>query len=225
MNRIEFMAQLERLLMDIPESERSDAIAYYNDYFDEAGPEKEAEIIQELGNPGKVAATIKAGMKNSEYRGEYTEAGYQDPGMKEKIQTPAEKYQTPKQRRGAGKWALIIILIVFASPILLGVGGGIFGAIVGVLGAVIGVLVSVVVGGAGLLIGGLGGIVAGIIECFTSPAGGLVMMGSGMVMFAISLLFLILGIWCIFRLLPKLFRVITNFLSRVLHRGRGGEQA
>ena len=36
MNRVEFMKQLERLLWDIPENDRLDAIAYYNDYFDEA---------------------------------------------------------------------------------------------------------------------------------------------------------------------------------------------
>ena len=35
MNRVEFMQQLERLLCDIPQSDRLDAIAYYNDYFDE----------------------------------------------------------------------------------------------------------------------------------------------------------------------------------------------
>ena len=38
MSRKEFMQQLNRLLADIPESDRQDAIAYYNDYFDEAGP-------------------------------------------------------------------------------------------------------------------------------------------------------------------------------------------
>ena len=60
MNRVEFMGQLERLLWDIPESDRLDALRYYNDYFDEAGPENEAQVIQKLGSPGKVAATIKA---------------------------------------------------------------------------------------------------------------------------------------------------------------------
>lgn len=60
MNRQEFMNQLERLLSDVPEAERQDALAYYEDYFDEAGPEQEAQVIQDLGSPGRVAATIKA---------------------------------------------------------------------------------------------------------------------------------------------------------------------
>lgn len=37
MNRVEFMGQLERLLYNLPDEERQDALAYYNDYFDEAG--------------------------------------------------------------------------------------------------------------------------------------------------------------------------------------------
>ena len=48
MNRVEFMKQLERLLGDIPENDRLDAIAYYNDYFYEAGVENEAQVIREL---------------------------------------------------------------------------------------------------------------------------------------------------------------------------------
>ena len=58
MNREEFLSQLERLLYDIPAQEREEALEYYNGYFDDAGKEKEAEVIQELGSPGKVAAIV-----------------------------------------------------------------------------------------------------------------------------------------------------------------------
>ena len=72
MNRQEFMNQLERLLSDVPEAERQDALAYYEDYFDEAGPEQEAQVIQDLGSPGRVAATIKADLKDGgRNRGEF----------------------------------------------------------------------------------------------------------------------------------------------------------
>lgn len=60
MSRKEFMEQLARLLGGISESERQEALDYYNSYFDDAGPENEAAVIQELGSPGKVAAIIKA---------------------------------------------------------------------------------------------------------------------------------------------------------------------
>ena len=40
MNREEFLRQLERLLSDIPEGERWEALEYYRNYFEDAGPEK-----------------------------------------------------------------------------------------------------------------------------------------------------------------------------------------
>lgn len=36
MDRAQFMKQLERLLSDISEAEKQEALAYYNSYFDEA---------------------------------------------------------------------------------------------------------------------------------------------------------------------------------------------
>ncbi|MGN0398765.1 MAG: DUF1700 domain-containing protein [Blautia sp.] len=80
MDRKEFLEQLERLLYDIPPQEREEALDYYSSYFDEAGEEKESSVIQELGSPGKVAAIIKADLKENEKDsyGEYTEYGYTD---------------------------------------------------------------------------------------------------------------------------------------------------
>ena len=60
MNRVEFMAELERLLADLPEDERQAAVQYYADYFADAGAENEAEVIRELGSPEKTAESIKA---------------------------------------------------------------------------------------------------------------------------------------------------------------------
>lgn len=86
MRRKEFLEQLERLLWDIPEQERKEALEFYENYFDDAGEENEATVIQELGSPGKVAATIKADLnENSSEYGEYRETGYTDERFEEKI--------------------------------------------------------------------------------------------------------------------------------------------
>ena len=55
MTRQEYMQQLAALLAAMPEAERRDALDYYEEYFDAAGPEKEAQTIQELGSPQNVA--------------------------------------------------------------------------------------------------------------------------------------------------------------------------
>ena len=61
MTRQEYMQQLAALLAAMPEAERRDALDYYEEYFDAAGPEKEALTIQELGSPQDVAEKIWEG--------------------------------------------------------------------------------------------------------------------------------------------------------------------
>ena len=58
MTRTAFLAALEQLLAPLPEAERKDALNYYEDYLDAAGPENEARAIAELGSPEEVARKI-----------------------------------------------------------------------------------------------------------------------------------------------------------------------
>lgn len=75
----EFMKELEGLLAGVPEEEKEEALQYYSDYFADAGKENEAQVLAELGSPQKVAALIKAGLKNGGMDGgEFTEYGYTD---------------------------------------------------------------------------------------------------------------------------------------------------
>ena len=91
MDRAQFMRELEELLADISETERQDALEFYNNYFDDAGIENEASVIRDLGSPEKVAAIIKADLTDPEKgyeSGEYTEHGYEDARAKETEQMP-----------------------------------------------------------------------------------------------------------------------------------------
>ena len=229
MNRIDFMAQLKRLLSDIPESDRNDAIAYYNDYFDEAGADNEAQVVQELGNPGKVAAMIRASLRNAEYnKGEYTESGYQEAGSDDNrqslLQRGVNRYNTSQPRRGAGKIALMVILAIFAAPLVIGLGGGAIGLFVGLVAGLCGIIISLFGAALAGLLGGIIAIVTGVIEMFTSPATGLLMVGSGMITLAVTLTIICLAVWLAFKVVPKMFRGVSDLISRVLRRGtRGGE--
>ncbi|MDO4545702.1 MAG: DUF1700 domain-containing protein [Bacillota bacterium] len=60
MNRKEFIKTLRDGLSKLPEEEIQAAVEYYEEYFDEAGPEREAEVIKELGNPKKIAGQIRS---------------------------------------------------------------------------------------------------------------------------------------------------------------------
>lgn len=76
MNRDEFMRELEYLLADIPDEEKADAVGYYRDYLEEAGPEGEEAVIREFGSPERIAAIIRSDLAgNLEDGGEFTETG------------------------------------------------------------------------------------------------------------------------------------------------------
>lgn len=103
MDRAQFMQQLERLLVDISEDERQEALDYYESYFDDAGEDQESDVIRELGSPGKVAAIIKADLKESNDRyAEYTELGYEDTRTREPGQMPDKYTALARTGRSAG---------------------------------------------------------------------------------------------------------------------------
>ncbi len=58
MTRLEYMAQLEKYLKKLPRKEYQEAITFFNEYFDEAGPEREAATIEELGSPKEAASDL-----------------------------------------------------------------------------------------------------------------------------------------------------------------------
>lgn len=58
MTSAEFLQQLAQHLQCLQDEERANAMAYYNEYFEEAGAENEAEAIERLGSPQSVAERI-----------------------------------------------------------------------------------------------------------------------------------------------------------------------
>lgn len=83
-----FLERLEALLQDIPEEEKRDAIDYYRDYLEEAGPEREEEVLAEFQSPEHIAEVIRTELQ-SEWRGsgEFTDRGYSDSRFEEKRTT------------------------------------------------------------------------------------------------------------------------------------------
>ena len=61
MNKQAYLAQLKELLAPLPEQERQDALNYYEEYFDAAGPEAEDATAAELGDPAEAARKILEG--------------------------------------------------------------------------------------------------------------------------------------------------------------------
>lgn len=190
-NREGFMRALVAKLSRLPEEERLSAIAYYEEYFDEAGPDKEAEVIKELGNPADIAKQIMA-----EFVVKEAEVG----PMK-----PKQSFQTV--------W--IIIAALFAGPIALplaiAVASLVFAGLV-TIGALIfsGVVTAVAIVGSAIISG-----IAGITMLFVHPATGIVMIGLALFLLGVGILVGMLMYVVIGKGLPAMTKVFVNLFSRV----------
>ena len=244
MSREEFMRRLEYLLSDIPDEEKSDAIEYYRDYLEEAGPENEEQVMKEFGSPERIAAIVRTELSgNLKDGGEFTEKGYQDDRFKDPNYQMAKHYDLPetteesgrlegeagegekkeKKSQNTNKIAKIIIwilLIVSASPLLLGIGGGIMGLLGGLLGLL---AAAVIVAGAvtfAFFVAGAAFIVAGFISMPFHPLGGALLIGIGVL--GLGLGFLGLAVCFAFygKFLPYLFRSCVNMIQNFIDRRR-----
>lgn len=58
MTRAEYLAELDSHLITLPKEERDMAVSFYEEYFEDAGPEQEQAVMEELGKPYQLARTI-----------------------------------------------------------------------------------------------------------------------------------------------------------------------
>lgn len=242
MNRQEFMKELEYLLRAIPENERIDALAYYNDYFEEAGAENEYQVIQELGSPQQVAQTILAdyGSETTKTRQDYSSPEQESKDCYTYSQSSYE-YQANEQsnpygtqtsssgaepRKGMSKSTkiLIIVLLILTFPLWIGVVAGLFGGVVGILGGLFGTVVGLGGAGIGLLVGGVACFVVGILRLFTLPIEGLVTTAVGAILIAIGLLLVLLISWILIMWLPKLIRAFVQWIRGLRKPQEGGDE-
>lgn len=207
MNRTEYMAALRRALSVLPEEERASALRYYEEYFDDAGPENEAKVIADLGAPDKVAAQILA--------------DYRDIAA---VPQPDGTVPNSKpRRRGINPW-LLLVLVLLAIP----VGIPLVGVLIGVIATLFGVLLSVVlVVLAFVVVVPLCLLAAGVILCGISfvlwgmPASAVMTLGCGLALFALGILVSLLMIKLCTLFVPPLFRAFVAVLRWPIDKIRG----
>lgn len=177
MSKAEFMRQLESLLQNISEQERQEALQYYDDYFNDAGPENEQSVIEALGNPARVAENIRRDLYGAGYGdgyearkavtgrelAEYGEAT-KDPQKQEQAQPGETQWQSggaqwdengSSPNQGAGMQG------TSGEPGRKGMSGGMIALIV-ILCICASPAVFGLIGGAVGLVGGILGVVVGV---------------------------------------------------------------
>jgi uncharacterized membrane protein len=187
------MAELERQLARIDSREREEAIAYYNEYFDEAGPENEARVIAELGSPVRVAAQIKA------------DAAVKGMGSAD----------TPPVKKGISTiW--FVVLGIFALPIAVPIALAILAVGLSLLIAAFAIVAALVAAIVAICAVGVAAFIEGVGVLFVNAPTGLFCMGCGLVAAGVSLLLCVL----VFAVARAFVGGIARLLNAIRVRGR-----
>ena len=222
MTREEFLRRLNELLSDVTDEERAEAIRFYEEYLDDAGPQQEAQVLEELGSPEKVAAIIRANVPGSRVQPEpqaaQAQSGHTAPGVGAAAAIPLPPYARPgaaqpaPPRKGmSDRTILLIILAVVLFPLWIGLAGTVFGILMGLVGAALGLFF----GGVGTIIGIVTVLVANTPAAFGAgiPVG-LFMVGLCLLGLALGIALITAAVWLVAWLLPACWRLILRAWRR-----------
>ena len=213
MNRAQFMEQLEKLLSDISEEERQELLIL-RELLRRRRRGSGGKCDQGAWKSGQGSCHHQADLRESSQNyGEYTENGFQDDRVKEDMQMPEQRgsraergYHAERKGSNAGV-ILVLILLVFISPLIKGAVGGVLGFIVAL--ALLPFLIVFGIGAAvvGLFAAGIAVIGAGIGACFSASIGfGILGIGVGLLILALALVGLVFLVWAATKVLPAILR-------------------
>jgi len=191
MNRNAFLKELRRELDVLPFEERENAVTYYEEYFDEAGPAQEQETIAGLGTPAEIAAELKVGYAVN---------------------------QPPKTPREGAVKVWMIILAIFAAPFALPLAIALAAIIFSLFIVIISVIFSIGVTAFALILSGIVIIIAGFAVIAASPATTLFFLGSGAAILGIGALFGYCTYIVATKLMGAFARLLGRILDKVKAR-------
>lgn len=232
MNKDEFLRQLEALLSGISQEERTEALAFYRSYFEDAREANEAKILEELESPQKVADSIikdlgvqpgeacSSGAQGASAGAEWNPAvqGAAQNASKGVPQGAAQNaaYSAP-EKDGMPGWA--IVLLVITSPVWLVMILVILSALLGIVAALFGIAIAVVAVMGALLICGVVLFGAGIGTAFAgNPAIGIGLMGGGLIVLAFGVLAVVLVVWIFGGFLPWALKGIWKLCKKPFNK-------
>ena len=128
MTRTDYLTQLETYLNKLPEADRIEAMEYFKELFDDAGPEGEEELIASLGTPKEAAHDVLSDLLDKKVN-----------------EAPAQKNDRQ-----------LLHMALLVAPIGIPVGIGILMAVIGIIIAAVSVILAFfTVSVTGILLGGL----------------------------------------------------------------------
>lgn len=198
MDKQTFLRRLEEGLRQLPPEEREDILAYHREYFQDAGPEQEAKVIQELGDPDLLARRLL-----SEY-------GEQPPASPPPPSQPQP--EAPKKKRPSG--VLVAILAVLAAPIALPLAAALGAVAIALAVAALSVALALMAVIVGVLVTGFALVALGFSALLLYPPAALVVLGAGLVCCGLGLF----GVMPVVRLIQAMFRGLASLFRKAFSR-------
>ena len=195
MTRTEYLNQLEAYLMKLPQSDRIEAMDYFKELFDDAGPEGEEELMTSLGSPKEAAHDILTTLL--------------DKKINEENSSKNDRYILR-----------IALLALLAAPIGIPVGIALLMSIIGIFIAAVSVLIAFfAVSVAGLILGGVL-----LFESFyvlaESTSAFILIFGGGLLAIGASSLVLLATSY-----VARFFGLLVlRLIQWILNRGKRGER-
>jgi len=190
MTRGEFLYDLRKRLKKLPPEEQAAALAYYEEYLAEAGPEGEAAAIASFGTPAEVASRIIS---------EYAFKDMQAPGKR-----PGSDLRT--------MW--IVLLGILAAPIALPVAIVLLVVVFCIIISVFSVYLSMFVAAITMAAVGIVGAVASLPLAASDPVAALATCGASLISLALGAA-LFIGMIALTRVTV---RGITWIFAKLLNR-------
>ena len=192
MTRTEYIAKLTKYLRRLPQKDYEEALEYFMEYFEEAGPENEAQVIAELGTPKEAAHEVISRL------------------LEEKI------VEDKSSLRNKTTILWIAILAVLASPVALPILLFFLAMIMTLLMIIFAVIVTALALTFALLISGVYTFFTSFSLLSVSLASTLFGGGLGLLMFGGALLLLLIS----FEICKLIVKLITLLIKWLIKKGR-----
>lgn len=199
MNRKEFLRKLQLELYKLPRHEIDDAIAYYNEYFEEAGADQEQAVIKELGTPSKIATQIKADYAVRQLESMESNRGNRDdnnarynPGNNSNYNTGTGNNRNDKApgKLSAAWWVVIgIVGGIFAAPVAIPVAFALAAVLVSLFIGIVALLIAGLVTAIVLIVLSIVAVIVGLTLLATSAPLAVLVIGIGLMGIALMALF------------------------------------
>ncbi|MBG9452793.1 hypothetical protein ABE61_01495 [Lysinibacillus sphaericus] len=194
MNRASYLKKLRGKLQRLPAHEVNAALAYYEEYFDEAGEENEQRVIQQLGSPSHVASQIMA-----------------DYALKD-LEATSTSNSTSTKKNMSAIWLIILAIITapLSLPLLV-----VAIALIFSFGAVIfSIIIAIIATMLGIFFGGIVALISGFFILTQHWQTALLFMGVGFIVTGLGiLLFPIVA-----RLIKTIVVVCVEALGNLFHK-------